>query len=179
MLWHLFCCPRFVRHACACVRDARFLSYFACPKCFIATLQASPELGKLFGLYESEDSNDGMAPFPVPSNQKGGGLAPLRAGGMDTPRGFEEELTEEEIQKRELEKVKRERDVLMNSILAARDQAGGSTCSLSPCCAHHEQWGREIHASIVSHRRNCGRGGAAERHQEFAQGDRAEEVQAE
>jgi hypothetical protein len=35
-----------------------------------------------------------------------------------------EELTEDEMLKLELEKVKRERETLMNSILAAREQAG-------------------------------------------------------
>jgi hypothetical protein len=58
---------------------------------------------------------------------------------MDTPRGFEEELTEEELLKRDLEKVKREREVLMNSIMAARDQAGacgyGWSASMFSCCA--------------------------------------------
>lgn len=51
-----------------------------------------------------------------------------KTGGMDTPRGFEEELTEEELLKLELEKVKREREMLMNSIMAARDQAGTLAC---------------------------------------------------
>ncbi len=73
-----------------------------------------------------------MAQFTLPkppSRGIGAAASPARpigtkTGGMDTPRGFEEELTEEELLKRELEKVKREREVLMNSIMSARDQAG-------------------------------------------------------
>jgi hypothetical protein len=89
-------------------------------------------LQKLFGEGDPEASDSLMIP-PVPGTKPPSrgmpGSSPARptggkTGGIDTPRGFEEELTEEELLKRELEKVKREREVLMNSIMAARDQAG-------------------------------------------------------
>ncbi len=51
----------------------------------------------------------------------------IKANQMDTPRGFEEELTEEELLRRELEKVKKERDMLTHSITVAREQAGEHT----------------------------------------------------
>ncbi len=46
--------------------------------------------------------------------------------GMDTPRGLagEEVLTEEELLRLELEKVKNERQVLINSIAVVKSQAG-------------------------------------------------------
>lgn len=98
-----------------------------------AILQSSPELQKLFGEGDPEASDALMIP-PVPGMKPPSrglpGVSPARptgaakTAGMDTPRGFEEELTEEELLKRDLEKVKREREVLMNSIMAARDQAG-------------------------------------------------------
>jgi len=47
-----------------------------------------------------------------------------KVGGMETPRGEMEELTDEELLRLELEKVKREREMLMTSILAAREAAG-------------------------------------------------------
>ncbi len=98
--------------------------------------QASPELQKLFG--EDPDANDNLAQFTAPPvkppsrGMPGAGLGALgrpqlggKTGGhMDTPRGYEEELTEDELLRRELEKVKRERDVLMHSILVAQEQAG-------------------------------------------------------
>jgi hypothetical protein len=97
--------------------------------------QASPELQKLFG--EDPDANDALAQFPAPPAKTARGMPaappagaggiralPGKSSGMDTPRGFEEELTEEELVKRELEKVKREREVLLTSIVAAREQAG-------------------------------------------------------
>lgn len=45
---------------------------------------------------------------------------------MDTPRGLagEEVLTEEELLRLELEKVKNERQVLINSIAVVKSQAG-------------------------------------------------------
>lgn len=93
-------------------------------------LKSSPELQKLFG--EDPDANDSISQFtapPVkpPSRGLPGAGRPMigaKTGQMDTPRGFEEELTEEELLRRELEKVKRERDVLTHSIMAAREQAG-------------------------------------------------------
>ncbi|KAL6749374.1 hypothetical protein V8C86DRAFT_1011597 [Haematococcus lacustris] len=97
-------------------------------------LKSSPELQKLFG--EDPEAADNMLAFTAAAKPPSRGTVPAssalrsalgsvaKTGGMDTPRGFEEELTEEELLRRELEKVKREREVLMNSILAARDQAG-------------------------------------------------------
>lgn len=102
--------------------------------------QASPELLKLFG--GEEEGVDNMSlftnpkapppgaasarlPSAPPVSQRATGKQP----GMDTPRGFEEELTEEELMRLELEKVKHERDVLMSSILSARAQAGGHRMS--------------------------------------------------
>lgn len=89
---------------------------------------------KLFG----EDSDDGrsLSPFITakPPSRQGGAaglpaVAPKATGkpaGMDTPRGFEEELTEDEILRLELEKVKNERNVLIQSIAAMKAQAGGA-----------------------------------------------------
>lgn len=49
---------------------------------------------------------------------------------MDTPRGLgEEELTEEELLRLELEKTKNERQVLLDSIKLVKAQAGGLTCT--------------------------------------------------
>lgn len=106
-------------------------------------LQSSPELQKLFG--EDPEASDSMSPFTAPPPKpptRGGATAPpvrplgAKTGGMDTPRGFEEELTEEEQMKIELEKVKREREVLMNSIMAAREQAGVHHASTMHAMAH-------------------------------------------
>lgn len=47
---------------------------------------------------------------------------------MDTPRDEEEELTEDQLLRLELEKVKRERELLLQSIMAAKDQAGWYQC---------------------------------------------------
>ncbi len=91
--------------------------------------QTSPELCKLLG----EDSDDGksLSPFiaPAPATK-----APPRPGlpavktkgpGSDTPRGLgEEELTEEELLRLELEKIKNERQVLLDSIKLVKAQAG-------------------------------------------------------
>lgn len=98
--------------------------------------QASPELLKLLG----EDSDDGrsLSPFIAPpaatatSKPPSRGTLPAvataRAGkgpGMDTPRGLgEEELTEDELLRLELEKVKAERTVLLHSISVVKSQAG-------------------------------------------------------
>ncbi len=119
--------------------------------------QSSPELQKLFG--EDPDANDSLTQFTAPPvkppsrGMPGSGLGALarptlgaKAGGqMDTPRGFEEELTEDELLRRELEKVKRERDVLMNSILAAREQAGA--WALRGCAALRLPWSHAQHVA--------------------------------
>ncbi|PNH05351.1 hypothetical protein TSOC_008393 [Tetrabaena socialis] len=94
-------------------------------------LKTSPELCKLLG----EDSDEGrsMSPFTAPPSSgvakpPSRGLPAVKATkgpGMDTPRGLgEEELTEEELLKAELEKVKNERQVLLNSIAVVKAQAG-------------------------------------------------------
>jgi hypothetical protein len=51
---------------------------------------------------------------------------------LDTPRDLEEELTEEELLRLELEKVKHEREMLMQSILSAKSQIG-TLLNLVPC----------------------------------------------
>ncbi|GFR48576.1 hypothetical protein Agub_g10479 [Astrephomene gubernaculifera] len=97
-------------------------------------LKTSPELCKLLG----EDSDDGrsMSPFtaPPPAGQPtkppSRGLPAVatkttKTPGMDTPRGLgEEELTEEELLRLELEKIKNERQVLLDSIKLVKAQAG-------------------------------------------------------
>jgi len=94
-------------------------------------LKSSPELQKLFG--EDPEAADSMAPFTLPAKPPSRGIAGTtirhiattgKTSGMETPRGELEELTEEELLKLELEKVKMERKTLVHSILAARDQAG-------------------------------------------------------
>lgn len=94
-----------------------------------SSLQTSPELMKLFG-EDPEAEGQNMATF-IPSKpaQRPAG-APQRhtmgkQAGMETPRDFEEELTEEELLRLELEKVKHERLMLMQSILSVKGQAGG------------------------------------------------------
>lgn len=108
------------------------------PSC---TVQSSPELQKLFG--EDPEAADSMSPFTVPAKPPSRGIGttirPIatttKTSGMETPRGELEELTEEELLKLELEKVKMERKTLVQSILAARDQAG--VClRASALCAH-------------------------------------------
>eukprot|EP00955_Chlamydomonas_euryale_P116450 366417-Chlamydomonas_euryale.AAC.18 len=47
-----------------------------------------------------------------------------RPGHVETPRDFEDELTEEELLRLELEKVKHERMMLMQSIASAKAQSG-------------------------------------------------------
>ncbi|KAG2493525.1 hypothetical protein HYH03_008339 [Edaphochlamys debaryana] len=94
-------------------------------------LKTSPELCKLLG----EDSDDGrsMSPFTAPPPQatvKSSRTLPAvakstKGPGMDTPRGLgEEELTEEELLRLELEKIKNERQVLLDSIKLVKAQAG-------------------------------------------------------
>ncbi|GLC33234.1 hypothetical protein PLESTF_000156500 [Pleodorina starrii] len=97
-------------------------------------LKTSPELCKLLG----EDSDDGrsMSPFTAPppavsaAKPPSRGLPavaakPTKQPGMDTPRGLgEEELTEEELLRLELEKIKNERQVLLDSIKLVKAQAG-------------------------------------------------------
>ncbi|GIL76072.1 hypothetical protein Vretimale_5681 [Volvox reticuliferus] len=97
-------------------------------------LKTSPELCKLLG----EDSDDGrsMSPFTAPppavttTKPPSRGLPAVpakttKAPGMDTPRGLgEEELTEEELLRLELEKIKNERQVLLDSIKLVKAQAG-------------------------------------------------------
>jgi hypothetical protein len=83
-------------------------------------LKSNPELQKLFGIEQEEDKLDA-----VPSKPQGGkppayGKQPSLA----TPRDGEEEMTEEEVLRRELEKVKTEREKLTTSISNARSQAG-------------------------------------------------------
>ena len=82
---------------------------------------------KLFG-EAGEGDQDNMAPFPPakPPSRQGAKPpgAPAKQPGMDTPRDFEEELTEEEMMRLELEKVKHEREVLMQSIMSAKSQIG-------------------------------------------------------
>ena len=67
-----------------------------------------------------------MAHFPPakPPSRLGAARPGGKPGGIETPRDFEEELTEEEMMRLELEKVKHERDVLMQSIMSARAQIG-------------------------------------------------------
>ena len=67
-----------------------------------------------------------MAHFPPakPPSRLGAARPRGKPGGIETPRDFEEELTEEEMMRLELEKVKHERDVLMQSIMSARAQIG-------------------------------------------------------
>mmetsp|Transcript_13769 Transcript_13769/g.29648 ORF Transcript_13769/g.29648 Transcript_13769/m.29648 type:complete len:722 (-) Transcript_13769:508-2673(-) len=95
-------------------------------------LKSSPELLKLFG--EDPEDPHSMSPF-IPSKPpsrmasappSGTMLKPAttKQGGIETPRGFEEEYTEEQLLQMELEKVKHEREVLMQSILSAKAQAG-------------------------------------------------------
>ncbi|KAG2438191.1 hypothetical protein HXX76_005797 [Chlamydomonas incerta] len=96
-------------------------------------LKTSPELCKLLG----EDSDDGrsMSPFTAPppagtAKPPSRGLPAVstkatKGPGMDTPRGLgEEELTEEELLRLELEKIKNERQVLLDSIKLVKAQAG-------------------------------------------------------
>jgi hypothetical protein len=53
---------------------------------------------------------------------------PTKQPGMDTPRGLgEEELTEEELLRLELEKIKNERQVLLDSIKLVKAQAGAAS----------------------------------------------------
>jgi hypothetical protein len=105
--------------------------------CLRAVLQASPELLKLFG--EDPETSDNLslftstkAPPPAQTGRLPSATAaagrPTKQPGMDTPRGFEEELTEEQLLQLELEKVKHEREVLMQSIMSARAQAGKLAC---------------------------------------------------
>lgn len=95
-------------------------------------LQSSPELLKLFG--EDSDDSRSLSPFAGMPQQSGAkppsrGLPPVATKGkpgMDTPRGLngEEELTEEELLRLELEKVKQERHMLLHSISVVKSQAG-------------------------------------------------------
>lgn len=88
--------------------------------------QTLPEIKKFFGEAEEGDQ-DNLAPFPpAKPPSRLGSRPPAKQGGIETPRDFEEELTEEELLRLELEKVKHERDVLMQSIASAKSQIGKS-----------------------------------------------------
>lgn len=97
----------------------------------IARLQASPELMKLL----SHDDDDGrsQSPFATKPPSRGGTGAPSASkgrSGLDTPRGLdEEELTEDELLRQELEKVKNERNILLHSITVVKAQAGEQLAS--------------------------------------------------
>lgn len=85
-------------------------------------LKSNPELQKLFGIEQEEDKLDA-----VPSKPQGGKppAGPFgKQPSLQTPRDGEEEMTEEEVLRRELEKVKTEREKLTTSISNARAQAG-------------------------------------------------------
>jgi len=87
-------------------------------------MQTVPEMKKFFGQADESDQ-DNMVPFPPAKPSSRLGMRPaVKHGAMETPRDFEEELTEEEILRLELEKVKHERDVLMGSIASAKSQIG-------------------------------------------------------
>ncbi|MEW5300191.1 MAG: hypothetical protein WDW36_003138 [Sanguina aurantia] len=89
-------------------------------------LKASPELMKLL----SHDDDDGrsQSPFATKPPSRGGTGAPSASkgrSGLETPRGLEEEeLTEDELLRQELEKVKNERNILLHSITVVKAQAG-------------------------------------------------------
>ncbi|GAX81127.1 hypothetical protein CEUSTIGMA_g8561.t1 [Chlamydomonas eustigma] len=93
-------------------------------------LKSSPELMKLFGeVGEGDQDNLTMLPPAKPPSRLGGTKPPVPAikhHGIETPKDFEEELTEEEILRLELEKVKHEREVLMHSISSAKAQIGSA-----------------------------------------------------
>jgi hypothetical protein len=92
--------------------------------------QTAPELAKLLGVIVPEDPGLGPAPVRATSASafgakstsgfKNANASPrnIRSAGhtMDTPRSLEEELTEEQLLQLELEEVKRERNVLTQSI---------------------------------------------------------------
>jgi len=85
-------------------------------------LKSNPELQKLFGIEQEEDKLD-----VVPSKPQGGRPPPggnYRKQPSLQTRDGEEEMTEEEILRRELEKVKTEREKLTSSIASSRAQAG-------------------------------------------------------
>eukprot|EP00798_Chlamydomonas_sp_ICE-L_P002953 gene2953-12959_t len=79
---------------------------------------------KLFG--EDPEETNSMSLFSNPKPGKGSTTRPHgKVPGMDTPRGeFEEELTEEELLRLELEKVKHEREHLMSSSAGVKAQSG-------------------------------------------------------
>lgn len=90
----------------------------------------------------SHDDDDGrsMSPFATkPASRGGGGAgAPAAKGrsGLETPRGLdEEELTEDELLRQELEKVKNERNILLHSITVVKAQAGEQQLGLHK--SHH------------------------------------------
>eukprot|EP00798_Chlamydomonas_sp_ICE-L_P014198 gene14198-20168_t len=88
-------------------------------------LQTSPELMKLFGEEDPEQNALSLFPVHTKSGSRGNGATRGKVPGMDTPRGIdEEELTEEELLRLELEKVKHEREHLMGSIAGVKSQAG-------------------------------------------------------
>lgn len=96
---------------------------------YINHLQTQPELLKLFG-EDPEAEGQSMSNF-IPSKpaHRNAGVAALKPmggkpGQIETPRDFEEELTEEELLRLELEKVKHERLMLMQSIASAKAQSG-------------------------------------------------------
>ena len=89
-------------------------------------MQSSPELMKLFGEDpEEQEQRNNFIPAKPPSRSQA--VRPTGMGkqpGMETPRDFEEELTEEQMLRLELEKVKHERETLMQSIMSAKSQIG-------------------------------------------------------
>ena len=88
--------------------------------------QTVPEMKKFFGQAEESDQ-DNMVPFPpAKPSSRTGARPPAKPGAMETPRDFEEELTEEELLRLDLERVKHEREVLMQSIASAKSQIGAS-----------------------------------------------------
>ncbi|KAG1673703.1 hypothetical protein FOA52_010572 [Chlamydomonas sp. UWO 241] len=86
--------------------------------------KTQPELLKLFG-EDPEDAQHLSTFIPSkPAPRAAAGRLGGKQGTMETPRDFEEELTEEELLRLELEKVKHERAMLMQSIASAKGQSG-------------------------------------------------------
>jgi len=87
--------------------------------------KTQPELLKLFG-EDPEAEGQSMSNFipSKPAPRPGAPGTHARPGHVETPRDFEDELTEEELLRLELEKVKHERMMLMQSIASAKAQSG-------------------------------------------------------
>ena len=86
-------------------------------------LKSNPELQKLFGIEQEEDKLDAVPSKPQAGRPPPGGNY-RKQPSLQTPRDGEEEMTEEEVLRRELEKVKTEREKLTSSIANSRAQAG-------------------------------------------------------